>query len=104
MHSLGHRGRVIGQQQAFPVAACPQFVQHRADDVVVDFFDGLYFGKGIPVVPGFVRSFDVDAHQVKTVERFDGPQTLGMVIGVQVAGSAFDFENRPSDQPGNTPD
>ena len=64
MLARGDVGRMIGQDQDSPFGKGAEFLQHRADDVVVDVLDRVDFGFPVGLMRGFVRGFDVGEDQI----------------------------------------
>src|SRR5271157_581320 len=91
---LGYNGSaMIRHQKDAPPGELFEPRQYGPDDLFVEILYSLDLQIQLAGMRSFVRSFDVDKYEIFLLERIQGALDLSLVIGVNVAGGAGNFNN-----------
>ena len=92
------KSSMVGRNEDAPITGFRQCVQQRANDVLIDGFQGFHFGIGLAFVRRLVRRLNVDANQVVVLQGGDGRTALGGIIGVEISRGSRHVDAFPAEQ------
>ena len=84
----GDRRGVVRRDQDADIRPAGRPIQNLADDVLVEFLDGLDLFAEVTFVAGLVRRFDVQIDEILRRQGLLGRGDLARVIRSQIAGGA----------------